>query len=193
MRKETLDGIIGIMIGLAIIVLLNWFVITPYTVKGESMSPTFESGDKVLVSKISKHFSRIDEGDVIVFHEDDNRDFIKRVIGKPGDTVEYKDDQLYVNHKPIDEPYLTFNKRYRKSEFLTENFDVSDIAGAQNKYKIPESRYLVLGDNRLNSIDSRNPHVGLVEERNIVGEVLIRFWPLHRMTFHFNPGTFDEI
>ncbi|MBI5974402.1 signal peptidase I [Staphylococcus canis] len=191
MSKETRDLIIGAVIAIIIVFILNRFVITPYTVTGESMMPTFQTNDKVLVSKLSHYFSDIKEGDIIVFHEDHNQDFIKRVIGKPGDTIEYQNDQLYVNDKPIDEPYLNENKRHRKSEFLTENFDVSDIEGAHHQYRIPKDHYLVLGDNRMNSIDSRHPNVGLVPQAHIVGKVVIRFWPLSRLTFRFNPGTFE--
>lgn len=193
MRKEAKDWIVSIGIAIVVVLIVNWLIITPYTVQGRSMAPTFEQGDKVLVSKLSKTFSRIQEGDVIVFHEDDQRDFIKRVIGKPGDTVSYQKDQLYVNGKKVAEPYLKENKERRKSEFLTENFNVTDIEGAKENKQIPESRYLVLGDNRLNSMDSRNPNVGFVNEDEIVGEVVMRFWPFNRIAFQFHPDTFDKV
>ena len=65
------------------------------------------------MSKISKTLDHIDNGDIVVFKEDKDRDFIKRLIGKPGDKVEYKGDQLYVNNKKIDEPYLKYNKEHK--------------------------------------------------------------------------------
>ena len=79
--------------------LVTKFIGESYTVSGSSMHPTFQDRNKVIVSKISKSMNHIDNGDVVVFHEDSKRDFIKRVIGTPGDTVEYKGDQLYVNNK----------------------------------------------------------------------------------------------
>ena len=68
------------------------------------MHPTFEDKDKVIVSKISKTLNHIDSGDVIIFHANSKSDYIKRLIGKPGDTVKYKKDQLYINDKKLKNP-----------------------------------------------------------------------------------------
>lgn len=193
MRKETKDWITAIVLGLVIAGLVKWLIFTPYTVNGASMHPTFETGDRVIVNKLSKKLNMLNHGDVIVFHEDAERDFIKRIIGVPGDRVEYKRDQLYINGQKIKEPYLKSNKKTKTAEFLTENFDVSDIEGSEGRTMIPQGHYLVLGDNRLNSIDSRSYTVGLVPRERIVGEAFVRFWPLERAKIKFNPGTFEKV
>src|SRR5699024_12262323 len=76
-------------------------------------------------------------------------DYIKRLIGKPGDTVSYKSDNLYINGKKVQEPYLKYNKNHKYSKTLTEDFNSKDLKGSNGKKTIPKNRYLVLGDNRL--------------------------------------------
>ena len=96
-----MEWVISIVVGLLVVIVVTKFIGESYTVSGSSMHPTFQDRNKVIVSKISKSMNHIDNGDVVVFHEDSKRDFIKRVIGTPGDTVEYKGDQLYVNNKKL--------------------------------------------------------------------------------------------
>ena len=98
-EKEIIEWIVAIGGALLIVGIVLKFIGTSYTVSGSSMYPTFQDRNKVIVSKISKTLNHIDNGDVVVFHEDAQRDFIKRVIGTPGDKVEYEGDQLYVNDK----------------------------------------------------------------------------------------------
>ncbi|MEJ7542345.1 signal peptidase I [Staphylococcus intermedius] len=193
MRKETKDILIVVVIGLVIVGCIKWLIFTPYTVNGASMHPTFETGDRVIVNKLSKKLNTLQHGDVIVFHEDADRDFIKRIIGVPGDQVKYQNDQLYINGQKINEPYLKSNQKEKAAEFLTENFDVSDIEGSDGRTTIPQGHYLVLGDNRMNSIDSRSFTVGFVAHESIVGEAFLRYWPLERAKFQFNPGTFEKV
>ena len=191
MKKELKEWLIAIIIAVLLLFLVNTFLIKSYTVSGLSMYPTLNNKDKVIVSKISKSLNHLDSGDVIVFHENKKNDFIKRLIGKPGDQIEYKNDRLYINKHYIKEPYLTYNKKMNDSgDNLTENFNVSDIKGSKNKMTIPKDKYLVLGDNRANSIDSRSSEVGLVSEKQIVGKVILRFWPFNNMKYNFKPDNF---
>lgn len=120
MRKETKDIIIVIVTVLVIVGFVKWLIFTPYTVNGASMHPTFETGDRVIVNQLSKKLNTLTHGDVIVFHEDAERDFIKRIIGLPGDRVAYENDQLYINGQKVEEPYLKVNKKEKAAEFLTE-------------------------------------------------------------------------
>ncbi|MFX4039751.1 signal peptidase I, partial [Enterococcus faecalis] len=78
-------------------------------------------------------------GDVIIFHQNSNNDFIKRLIGKPGDKIEYKNDKLYINKNYIKEPYLDYNKKINNSsDNLTEDFNISNIKGSKHKMIIPK-------------------------------------------------------
>lgn len=192
MGKEMIEWIVALAIGIIIAIILTVFIGTSYTVSGESMHPTFEDKDKVIVSKISKTLNHIDSGDVIIFHANSKSDYIKRLIGKPGDTVKYKKDQLYINDKKVKEPYLSENKKYKNGKYLTEDFNSKTLNGANGKAKILEDKYLVLGDNRQNSNDSRYKDVGLIDKKQIVGKVMFRYWPFDKWESGFNPGTFPN-
>lgn len=105
-KKELISWIKTIGITLAIAFIVRGVLFTPSLVQGESMMPTLENNERVLVNKIGYSISGLDRFDVIVFHGKEGYDLVKRVIGLPGDTVEYKDDVLYVNGKAMEEPYL---------------------------------------------------------------------------------------
>ncbi|EEQ79588.1 signal peptidase I [Staphylococcus warneri] len=192
MGKEMIEWIVALAKGIIIAIILTVFIGTSYTVSGESMHPTFEDKDKVIVSKISKTLNHIDSGDVIIFHANSKSDYIKRLIGKPGDTVKYKKDQLYINDKKVKESYLSENKKYKDGKYLTEDFNSKSLNGANGKAKIPADKYLVLGDNRQNSNDSRYKDVGLIDKKQIVGKVMFRYWPFDKCESGFNPGTFPN-
>lgn len=151
------------------------------------MYPTLKDGEKVIVSRINYTLGKIDEGDVIVFHADKKADYVKRVIGTGGDTVTYKDDTLYVNNKEVNEPYLDENKLAKTNVLLTENFSVKDLVNSDGQAIIPEGQLLVLGDNREVSKDSR--YFGLIKEDQVVGEVVLRFWPFNAFHYNFDPAT----
>ncbi len=186
LKKELFDWFVAILVAVVFVIVIKTFLITPYSVSGLSMYPTFDDKDKVIVSKISKTFNHLDNGDVVVFHQNKKNDYIKRIIGKPGDSVSYRNDNLFVNGKKVEESYLKLNKSNKSSVLLTENFSVNDLKGSDNKKKIPKNKYLVLGDNRENSIDSRSSIVGLVDKDQIVGKVIMRFWPFKDIRFNFN-------
>lgn len=161
-------------IALLIAFLVRHFLFHPTVVKGESMSPTFESDDKVLVNKLSE----IERFDIVVFDApDEDVYYVKRVIGVPGDTVEMIDDVLYINGKAMNEPYLDENRK-KKSLFgsLTPDFTLEDITG---ETKVPDQTFFVLGDNRVNSKDSRA--FGFVPEESIIGEVKLQVYPLNEI------------
>lgn len=192
MNKELKEWIIAILIGLAAVWIIQTFLFTQYRVSGESMSPTFSDKDRLIVSKISKTMGTLDRGDVIIFHENKESDYIKRLIGKPGDTVQYKNDVLYINGKSVEEPYLDENKKNKVNPTLTEDFSVKDLINSNGKDKIPAGHYLVLGDNRANSIDSRY-EVGLIDNDQIVGKVMMRMYPFSDFRLGFYPKTFDAV
>lgn len=157
--------------------IVHRFFFTPVMVDGDSMEPTLSDGDYLLLNK----FSDIDRFDVVVFPPPDNQDtqYIKRVIGMPGDTVEYDEDTLYLNGEPVDQPFLEEEGMVTDdSYFMTGDFTLPTLLGEE---VVPEGHYFLLGDNRLNSRDSRS--FGFIEEEAIIGEVSLRYWPLDEFGF----------
>lgn len=170
-KKQVQEWLLSILIGIAV-ALIIFSMFTSYLVKGTSMFPTYKQGERVYVNKLAKITNSYKTKDIIVFHEDEKHDYIKRVIGTPNDKVEYKQDTLYVNGKQIDEPYLSSNRENKFAEYLTDDFSVKDIKGSKGQSTIPKDKYLVLGDNRENSKDSRSDEVGLIDKKQIVGKVI---------------------
>lgn len=189
MKKETIEWLLSIGLALLIVGLLYAFVIKPYNIKGDSMDPTLKDGERVIVNKIGKTLGHLDNGNVIVFHADEEHDYVKRIIGKPGDHVVYKNDQLYLNGKKVDEPYLEYNLKHKTYDQITGSFDSKDLPGSNGEAQIPKDKYLVLGDNREVSKDSRA--FGLIDKDQIVGKVAFRFWPLSEFKINFNPDHTD--
>lgn len=185
LKKETMEWLVSIGLALLIVGLLYAFVIKPYNVKGDSMDPTLKDGERVIANKLGKTFGNLERGNVIVFHADENSDYVKRIIGVPGDHIEYKHDVLYVNGKKTPEPYLEYNMKHKNYEEITGSFKSSDLPNSGGQYKIPKDRYLVLGDNREVSKDSRA--FGLIDKKQIVGKVSLRFWPFSEFKINFNP------
>lgn len=115
--------------------------------------------------------------DIIVFHATENTDYIKRVIGLPGDRVEYRDDVLYINGKPYDEPYLDKSKQEVKVGPLTSSFTLRETPVGSDV--VPEGHLFVMGDNRRNSKDSR--HIGAIPMEDVVGTTKIVYYPIKEM------------
>ena len=185
MKKEIREWIVAIAVAVVLVVVLVNFVAKPYNVKGDSMYPTLKDKEKVIVNIIGKKLGGIDKGNVIVFHANEKADYVKRVIGTAGDKVEYKKDQLYINGKKVDEPYLKYNLEHKNYDQITEDFSVKTLVNTNGEDTIPKGKLLVLGDNREVSKDSRS--FGLIDEDQVVGKVSFRFWPLNEFKFGFNP------
>lgn len=181
MKQEAWEWAKAIVIGIIVIVLIRSFFVTNYTVSGQSMMPTLQNKDKVLVSKIAYTVGEIERLDVLVFHEDEE-DYVKRVIGLPGDVITYENDRLYINNKRVPEPFLSSYDTYTnpKSRF-TEDFTLNSISGQS---RVPQGSYFVLGDNRMQSLDSR--YFLFVERKDIVGKVVARYWPPESVTKNFD-------
>ena len=150
---------ITVVLALAVFFMLR-FTIDTVIVVGISMEPSFSSGQRVLVSKVSYRMHEPERGDVIVFEpiNGEREDLIKRIIALPGDNVEVRDSAVYVNGTRLKEPYI----KDRPDYFLPEQ-------------EVPANSYFVLGDNRNRSNDSH--HGWFVPRQNIVGKAWVSIWP----------------
>lgn len=169
-RSEFWEWIKALFIALLIAFIIRVFFFTPAIVEGASMQPTLQDQNRMIVTKIGepKRF------DVVVFHATEEKDYIKRVIGLPGDRIEYKDDTLYINGKPYDEPYLDNSKEELIDGPLTNSFTLHETPVGSEV--VPEGHLFVMGDNRRNSMDSR--HIGAIPIDSVVGTTNLVVWPI---------------
>ena len=174
-KKELLDWIKSIAVAFTFVIAMRTFIFSPTLVSGASMMPTYEDGDRVIVNQIGKQISSIERFDVIVFEAPIGKDYIKRVIGLPGDQIAYENDTLYINGEALEEPYLDLNKeQLLDNGTLTQDFTLESLTGYS---MVPEGYLFVLGDNRRKSTDSRDNRVGLVPMEKVLGKANIRFYP----------------
>ena len=179
-KKEIWSYVKTLVVALILSFLIQQFLFQPYTVKGQSMMPNLEEGNKIIINKINYLHNQPERFDMVVLKSPTADEYlVKRVIGLPGETVEYQDDVLFINSKPQKEPYLDdYKKQLLPFEQLTADFTLKEIT---DESKIPDGYILVLGDNRRVSRDGR--HFGLVKIDSVVGEVNMRYWPLKEVTF----------
>lgn len=177
--KEIGKTFLYLVVLAAILVGLRQFVFTPVVVKGDSMDPTLIDGERVIALKNTE----IQRFDIVTFPAPDDvgKNYIKRVVGLPGDTVEYKKDVLYINGKKYAEPYLDeYKSKLTDGQPLTDDFDLNKLYGSE---KVPAGELFVMGDNRRISKDSRV--IGTIKEKDIMADVKFVFWPIKRF------GTID--
>lgn len=164
--KEFLkDAIVYVLIAVAVILIIK-YVFSLEQVVGPSMEPNYRSGDLLFLNKISYKFKEPRLFDVVVIANDDTKYMIKRIIGLPGDAIEYKDNKLYINGEAT--------KEYFDTSGITKDFSLTQF----DYDVIPDGYYFVLGDNRENSKDSRV--YGLISREDIIGKVQFRIWPIVR-------------
>ncbi|GGH84491.1 signal peptidase I [Pullulanibacillus pueri] len=178
-KSDLFEWIKALAIAVIIAIVVRSFIFTNYIVDGSSMMPTLQDGNRLIVNKIDYDFTQPKRFDIIIFHATPTDDYVKRVIGLPGDTVQYKNDTLYVNGKKYDEPYLKPYKEQISQGNLTYDFTLKDIPNGQER--VPKGKVFVLGDNRRNSQDSR--YFGFVDMDKIVGKVNVRYWPFDEFKY----------
>lgn len=177
-KKEWLSWLKIFIIALLFALIVRKFLFSPIIVDGPSMQPTLYSQDQMIVNKFSYYFKQPERFDIVVFHASEQKDFIKRVIGLPGEHVMVKDNVLYINGEQVDQPFLEHVDTSQPIPNITGDFTLEQLAGA---YKtIPDGYILVLGDNRNNSTDSRH-ELGLVSLEQVVGKTKIIYWPPSRI------------
>jgi signal peptidase I len=173
-KNEIWEWTKALIIAVILAAVIRYFLFAPIVVDGLSMMPTLHDQDRMIVNKIGYTLGKPKRFDIIVFHAPEKKDYIKRVIGLPGDRIEYKDDTLYVNGKAYDEPYLDEYKSQVIDGPLTEPFKLEDTPVGQKT--VPEGHLFVMGDNRRFSKDSR--HIGAVPMEKVLGKTNLVYWPV---------------
>jgi len=164
-RRQGLEWVVLVGASLAVALLVRAFLIQAFYIPSESMVPTLKKDDRVLVNKLSYKLHDVHRGDVVVFEAPPGagtaqvKDLIKRVVGLPGETIEGRAGEIFINGQPLDEPYLPPDVRSR--DFPPE--------------KVPGHSFWVLGDNRQDSRDST--FFKSIDEDAIIGRAFVRIWP----------------
>ena len=164
-RKSAFKAFINWLTALAVVIIVGFIVRTyvavPVAVSGQSMADTYNDGDIVLATRFDYMFGAPERGDVVLC-EVDGRDgmYVKRVVGLPGDYVEITNGMISINGEPLHETYVT----YASSETMS--------------VQLNKDQYMVLGDNRADSYDSREADIGMLSADNFAGKVRTRIWPL---------------
>lgn len=176
LRKITdfvLDILEVVVFAIAIFLFIYLLVLQPHKIKGSSMEPNFPDGEFLLTDKLSYRFGEPKRGDVVVFEAPgaNGDEFIKRIIGLPGETIFINDNKVYINGTQLNEDYLANNILIPSGMFLKEGIE----------YNIPDGRYIVMGDNRPASSDSRA--WGPITLDEITGKAWVVYWPVNDMRF----------
>lgn len=153
-----------ILVALVLAIVLYLFIMTPHEVVGNSMHPTYKNGEMLMANKVTYKVSAPQRGDVIIFKFSDTQDFIKRIIGIPGDEVMIKDGKIYINNELLDE------SKYLKSSVITNG---GTYLHEGQTITIQDNEYFVCGDNRTNSSDSRE--FGPITKDRIKGHIFKKF------------------
>jgi signal peptidase I len=162
-----LDILEVVVFAIAIFLFLYLLVLQPHKIKGQSMEPNFHDGEFLLTDKVTYRFSQPKRGDVIVFKAPgtNNDEFIKRIIGLPGEKLSINNGKVNINEKTVEEGYLPDTLLTEGGMFLKEGQAVT----------IPENHFFVLGDNRIASSDSRT--WGFITKDEITGRAWVTYWP----------------
>lgn len=167
-KSNALRAIVEVVVIVAaafvVAMLVQAFIVKPFTIHQVSMQPTLLEGDRILLNRLSYHFRDPESGDIIVFHSPvtEGEDLVKRVVAVAGDRVEIRDGSLYVNGERRVEPYLM----------------EQDFRGELEETLVPEGMVFVMGDNRNNSGDSR--YFGPIDNESIIGCAFCVYWPIGR-------------
>lgn len=174
--KEFLSDTFGYIIAIVVAIVVFIYVVSFQQIVGDSMSPTLVGGDVAILSKITYKLFLPKRNDIVALKTDDGKLYVKRIIGLPGEEVHFMNNILYIDGTAYSENFL-------EGDVETNNFMLRDICKKDEcpDNKIPDGMYLVLGDNREDSLDSRDHSLGLVPKKNLIGKSIFRIWPLNRM------------
>lgn len=165
------DFLQGIVIILALMVMVYLFIMSPQEISGRSMEPSFFNGEYILTNKVEYKFREPARGDVVIFKSPKNKeiDYIKRIIGLPGETVRLEDGKFYINGTLLEEPYLPADLFVSGGAYLPEG----------EERIVPAGSYFVVGDNRPHSLDGRE--FGPIAKEEFIGKALLRYYPFDRV------------
>jgi signal peptidase I len=181
--RVAIDWIVTLAGAIAVVLLLKEFVVNPYRIPSSSMEPTLhcarpvdgceaDTSDRVLANRLIYHLREPRRGDVVVFDTPPDAieecgaggTFVKRLIGLPGETVSERNGRIFIDGRPLEEPYVMAQRRDAES----------------GGWEVPEGHYFMMGDNRRNSCDSRR--WGAVPRENLIGTVFATYWPPSRLS-----------
>lgn len=165
-KNEVVRTILSYAFIILAVILIRVFIFDPVRVDGSSMNTTLKNGEIMILNKIYYRKNNIKRFDIIVIDEGD-KNIIKRVIGLPGEKVQYRNNELYINDVKIDDPYPSQ---------ITDDFSINDIGHE----KVPGDCYFVMGDNRTNSLDSRSTAIGVVRKNKILGRARLVIFPFNK-------------
>jgi signal peptidase I len=180
-KEFVLEILRIILISVAIIVPIRYYLVQPFYVKGASMEPNFHDHEYLLIDEITYRFREPERGEIVVFRFPYNprEYFIKRIIGLPGETVSLRDGFIYIYNDQHPEGFLV-----DESTYLPE--DIKTLAMSEDTIALGSDNYFVMGDNRTRSMDSRQ--FGSISKEAIVGRAVMRGYPFDRIdTFFANP------
>lgn len=166
-KEHVIDFFQTLVVFAAIGTAVYWLVAQPHKVSGSSMFPNFKNGDYIITDKVSYKIDDPKRGDIVVFKNprDETQDFIKRILGVPGDILKVADGKIYLNGSELNEPYLGPAITTSPGSFLKEGQEITVSTG----------HYITIGDNRSASSDSRE--WGFITREEIIGKVFFRYWP----------------
>lgn len=166
--KNILYVVFSVVITISVVYIFMHFIARPYVVDGDSMNPTLYNHDFLIVNRLEYRISDPERYDLIVFPDKNGEDieYVKRIIGLPGETVQIMNGKIYINAQEL-------NEFYGKDDYI------EDIGNIGFPIALGPNEYFVLGDNRNDSIDSRNTAIGIVNRIEIVGRAGFRLFPLN--------------
>jgi signal peptidase I len=193
--RVALDWVVTIVGAVAIVLAIKAWVVNPYRIPSSSMEPTLHcaqpaqgcearTSDRVLACRFCYHLNAPSRGDIVVFNTPklakqecgSEGTFVKRLIGLPGEVWEERAGYVYINGRKLNEPYIQQGRRDDRT------LGLSDLPPRNTYRRIPKDYYLMMGDNRQSSCDSRV--WGLVPKKNLIGKVFATYWPPSRISFH---------
>jgi signal peptidase I len=206
-RQQLEENVPTVVVAILLAFGVRIFVAEPRYIPSSSMEPTLQINDRLLIEKMSYRFRDPVRGEVIVFYPpdkpavpDNSKVYIKRVIGVPGDLIEIKDGQTFINDQPIAEPYIKepmdYNLPYSGDQVCDSCVDLAEIDlvttnNGEVRFTVPPGNYWVMGDNRNRSLDS---HAwGYLPAENVVGRAFFRYWPFDRRLGNLQTPAFPNL